>query len=254
MQLSKPKSDRRGATLQRREREKPAISQTQDKPTSQKPIAEIHQSLKHRSDAECAGRTPTTPNKRLKLDHPGVGPDNSLQPKPLEPHGMYTFNPKGSQVIDLTSSPPNGSPKNGSPMHRRTSSAIRPTNFTPHMGAKKLVVKNFRKTQKSSSDDYYSQVWEQLDASLDAIFNERKTPYSLEELYRGVENICRQGKAEPLYQNLCEKCQSHVLRRLRGPLLHESSSMSNIELLQAVVSAWSTWSAHQVSSITQALD
>lgn len=248
MQRSKPKSDRRGATLQRGEKEKPSIPRPQDEPTSQKPAAGVHQSLKHRSDAECASLTPTTQNKRLKRDHPGVGPNNnSLQPKPLDSHGMYAFNPKGSQVIDLTSSPPNGSPKNGSPMHRRTSSAICPTSFTPHMGAKKLVVKNFRKTQKSSSDDYYNQVWEQLDASLDAIFNERKTPYSLEELYRGVENICRQGKAELLYQKLCEKCQSHVLQRSKGPLLGESSSMSNVELLQAVVSAWSTWNAHQVS-------
>ena len=241
MQRSKPKSDRRGSNLQRQEIERPSISQSQNAQTPQEPVTE------HHSDGGSAGLIPTTPNKRVKRDHPGFGPNSPLQPKPLDSYGMYTFNPKGSPIIDLTSSSPNGSPRNGSPMHRRTSSAVRPTNFTPRTGAKKLVVKNFRKTQKSSSHDYCNQVWAQVDASLGAIFSERKTPYSLEELYRGVENVCRQDKAESLYQKLCEKCQDHVLQRSKAPLLGEAGGKSDVELLQAVVSAWSTWNAHQVS-------
>ncbi|MCJ1358579.1 MAG: hypothetical protein MMC33_008579 [Icmadophila ericetorum] len=239
MQRSKPKSDRRGSNLQRQEIERPSISQSQNEQTPQEPVTE------HHSDGGSAGLIPTTPNKRVKRDHPGFGPNSPLQPKPLDSYGMYTFNPKGSPIIDLTSSSPNGSPRNGSPMHRRTSSAVRPTNFTPRTGAKKLVVKNFRKTQKSSSHDYCNQVWAQVDASLGAIFSERKTPYSLEELYRGVENVCRQDKAESLYQKLCEKCQDHVLQRSKAPLLGEAGGKSDVELLQAVVSAWSTWNAHQ---------
>src|SRR5258708_4378141 len=79
------------------------------------------------------------------------------------------------------------------------------TNFNPHMGAKKLAVKNFRTQAKADPQLYLNQVWEKLDAALTVVFKNEKITFSLEELYRGVENLCRQGHAEEVCLRLQKK-------------------------------------------------
>ncbi|QSL66651.1 hypothetical protein MERGE_001034 [Pneumocystis wakefieldiae] len=56
---------------------------------------------------------------------------------------------------------------------------------------KKLTIKNFRKTSLESQEKYYNDVLEKLDMALMSIFERKKIVWSLQELYKGVENLCR---------------------------------------------------------------
>ena len=250
MQHRNPLPDLHGANTKSRrgENEKPTTKRSFTDPTTQKTISELFGSSKLTNYSEGAASTALTPNKRLKLDHHCMTKD-VVQVRTIHPEKMYSFSRTSSNsngVIDLTGSP-DGSPSKGAFMQRRMSGAVRLTSFTPHMGAKKLVVKNFRRTSKANPDQYYEHVWNQLDAALSAIFSGEKPPYSLEELYRGVENICRQEKAPELYQRLSEKCKENVSTRLRS-LVGQVSGNSAISVLRSAVMAWTRWSGQLVNS------
>ena len=119
-------------------------------------------------------------------------------------------------------------------------------NFNPHMGAKKLAVKNFRTQAKADPQLYLNQVWEKLDAALTVVFKNEKITFSLEELYRGVENLCRQGHAQEVCLRLQKKSEVYVSEDLKQPLLERLSS-KNVDVLRAVLAAWGTWNDQLVS-------
>jgi cullin 4 len=154
-------------------------------------------------------------------------------------------------VIDLTSSPPStaGCVENGKP---KQAPATRPPPFQPHAGKpRKLQVKNLKKPTKSDPDQYFNQTWTLLDAALTAIFNGQKISHSLEELYRGVENICRAEKAGRLFEKLKERCQTYVDQQLRGEIM-EQAGRDNETFVGAVVGAWKKWSS-QLASLQTSL-
>jgi nuclear pore complex protein Nup205 len=126
---------------------------------------------------------------------------------------------------------------------RPYNASSRPSNFTPHTGAKKLVVKNLRAGPRLNQDAYFEKVWSQLEAALVAIFDNRKPDASLEELYKGAENVCRQGRAAVLAKKLQEKCKEHISGKLREGLLSRSADGDNVEILRSVVAAWNTWNS-----------
>ena len=151
---------------------------------------------------------------------------------------MYNFTstrPKvGSNgVIDLTASPEK--------RKLSVSAAQKPNGFNLHSGPKKLVVKNLRTTPRIDPQQYLDRIWEQEDVSLDAIFRNEKEPYSLEELYRASENVCRQGKAADLYQRLRAKCSDHLMTNVRTRLARSAKLGSNTKVLKAFVDEWKTW-------------
>lgn len=108
------------------------------------------------------------------------------------------------------------------------------------MGAKKLAVKNFRTQAKADPQLYLNQVWEKLNAALTVVFKNEKITFSLEELYRGVENLCRQGHAQEVCLRLQKKSEAYVSGDLKHPLL-ERLSAKNVDVLRAVLAAWGTW-------------
>lgn len=182
----------------------------------------------------------SSPSKRQKRGHSPS--DSKVDPQPvrtIQVGEMYNFSSPRSQssseVIDLTSSP------NGSPMRRKPNGVVRPSTFTTHTGPKKLVIKNLKRTSRPDPDEYYNRVSARLDEALSAIFRDERLPYSMEELYQGVEIACRQDRAPSLYKKLCEQCKANISSRVMEPLLSSSSTRTNIELLRAVVGAWSTW-------------
>lgn len=188
--------------------------------------------------------------KRLKSAQPTV--DTTLAGQTTQvipPERMYNFTTSATKthndVIDLTTSP-NASPSKGPLVPRKSNGVVRPTNFTPHTGAKRLVVKNLRKTPRASQDQYFDQVWQQLETALNAIFNHHKVSHSLEELYRGVENLCRQERAPEIYNRLCERCRQYVSGKLKEPLVSRARIADDVDVLRAVVGAWSTWNAQLV--------
>lgn len=95
-------------------------------------------------------------------------------------------------------------------------------------------------------DSYFEKAWGQLDAALGAVFSGGKPETSLEELYKGAENVCRQGNAALLSKKLQDRCREHVSGKLRETLVAKAGGGSNIEILRAVVDTWATWQSELV--------
>lgn len=117
----------------------------------------------------------------------------------------------------------------------------RPSNFTPHTGAKRLVVKNLRVGPRLNQDEYFDGIWARLSAALDTILDGGKPATSLEELYKGAENVCRQGRAAMLAKKLQERCKTYVVSNLRQKMVAMTKDESNVDALRAVVDAWAVW-------------
>lgn len=83
--------------------------------------------------------------------------------------------------------------------------------------------------------------------ALDAVFEGGKPAASLEELYKGAENVCRQGRAEMLAKKLQERCKIYVCNELRQSLVAKAQASSEINTLRAMVNAWGTWNSKLVS-------
>src|SRR5688572_70742 len=93
-----------------------------------------------------------------------------------------------------------------------------PAGFQPQLGAKRLVIQNLRQVTDAQSqiERYYGKTQRELGDALRALFDTGKPNIPLERLYRGVEDLCRAGKAERLHALLKSNIESH----LHGPVLY----------------------------------
>lgn len=212
---------------------------------------ELPRSHKHRqsiaellSSQQSTGKDSSPRSAKRKNRDNKRTPESSPSPAP-EGTGfsnMYHFEsnrPKAKDVVDLTGSPPSGSSR---PRNTSFSAQPRAPAFNPHQGPRKLVVKNLRTTPRADPQQYFEKVWAQQDSALSASFQDDKVSYSLEELYKGAENVCRQGRAPEIYKRLKQKCKEH----LEGPTTKSlkqtaSSSESDVTVLEAFEKAWSKW-------------
>lgn len=157
------------------------------------------------------------------------------------PQAMYTFPSKfdtqKAGAVDLTKSPRARRPSNAANLLK--------TNFNPNTGAKKLVVKNLKPQSTWDANSYLEQTWRQLDAALTTIFAEAPITFSMEDMYRGVENLCRQGRARNVYEKLAERCRSHINKTVKASLLAKNRQ-NDVEVLQDVLAAWSSWNSQIV--------
>lgn len=185
-----------------------------------------------------SGTAPLSPSsKRPKLGDSPVD-TTPASDKAMSAASMYHFpskrgNAAAPEVIDLGSSPDN-SPARKNGLRKAT------PNMSATTGPKKLLVKNFRPTRTVDPKVFLDQTWQKVDAALDVIFQQGKINFSLEELYRGVENICRQGMAVEAKKRLIAKCKTYV----DGPLkqgVEEMLGRKNIDVLRATLHAWSIW-------------
>ncbi len=156
----------------------------------------------------------------------------------LRAEDRYNFSSRKPQqaakFVDLTGSPEN------SPVKSRAKA--RPTAVgPPRRGLEKITVKGWKTAPKADPDEYYNTVWKRLEAFLVAVFADEKLPYSNEELYKGVEIVCRQGKAGDLYGKLEKTCNWNVLHTVKEPLVQISGNDNAVVVLQSVVRAWSRW-------------
>lgn len=177
------------------------------------------------------GQDPASPpSKRLKLEHPTNTSTMAIN----------------QEVVDLTISPP--SSQFSSAQSQSNSVCMGKTKQpSSHLGPKKIIIKNFRNVPRTDPNQYFDQVWSQLEAALSAIFRDAEVPYSLEDLYKGVENLCRQDQGSPLYKKLSEKCKAELKSQLRYPGTEEIQNITNTAVLQAVAGAWSAWNTRLVS-------
>ena len=216
-------------------------SQTAASPASQghqKTISDLFSASKQGLDGRIADAVPgSSPNKRLKTTHPSAPVSSPL----IGSGEMYNFpvsnsNPRGV-IIDLTS------PPNVSPAKKKKGSVIRPSTFGSHTGSKKLVVRNLKTISRPDPDEYFNRVWGQLDAALTAIFAGNELPFSMEELYKGVEFTSRQDRGPMLFSKLQAKCESGILTAFEDPVLQKVGSSNDIDTLDTVVLAWSQWTS-----------
>lgn len=196
------------------------------------------------------GSEPTTPpSKRQKKNCSSiVDTPVASYVHTIDAEDMYTFTtsqPKGG-VIDLTGSPPPSPAKATS--SQNTNGHACPANFSPHR-PRKMVVKNLRKTQKADQEQYFEKIWNQLDAAISAILNDNTACFSMEELYKGVENVCRQDKAPELFKRLSERCKDHMLKIIKLELLRAYKTKRG--LLQATCDCWASWMKKMVNPMLQ---
>lgn len=177
--------------------------------------------------------SPPSPSARLQ---DLISPERMYNFSNSEPQTNRAF---GQKIASLDASPT-------TMKARANNAAPRQSNFTPHTGAKKLVVKNLRAGPRLNQDTYFEKVWAQLDAALVAIFERGKPEASLEELYKGAENVCRQGRAAMLAKKLQEKCREYISGNLRENLVDRTSEGNDVDALRAVVDAWTTWNSKLV--------
>jgi len=118
-----------------------------------------------------------------------------------------------------------------------------------------LVVKNLRPATQIDPRQYLEETWGKLDKALDIIFTSDGAqtngriggvnggaPFSMEQLYRGVENGCKQGFAADLCGKLEEKSRKHVVRDFREPLGDGGQSEGGIQgVLRETLQAWKVW-------------
>ncbi|PYH93691.1 Cullin-domain-containing protein [Aspergillus ellipticus CBS 707.79] len=191
---------------------------------------------------------PTSPtSKRLRLSPPSPGSVYSSHPQePNSSDRMYNFANAESKSGGPVGQSGSGA---GNPMGKpRTFNATsRQSNFTPHTGAKRLVVKNLRTGSRLNQDSYLEKVWGQLDAALSAVFDGGKPEQSLEELYKGAENVCRQQRSAALAKRLQDRCREHVSGKLRDRLVAKAEGGTDIDILRTVVEAWSLWQSKLVT-------
>jgi Cullin family len=179
---------------------------------------------------------PSSPKRLRSSITPSPSP-NKTRDTLISSDKMYNFSSSDPKTSEKFSRKING-----------PAVVTRPSNFTPHTGAKRLVVKNLRSGPRLNPDEYFEKIWSQLSATLDLVFDGGKPTTSLEELYKGAENVCRQGRAAMLAKKLQERCKTYVINNLRQNLAARSNQGTNIDTLRAAVDAWTAWNTKLVSN------
>ena len=191
---------------------------------------------------------------RTDTDSPRVKRESM---KPVTEATMLNFGTQEAPV-DLTSSPA-GSPRAMSPaapsnnninnINNISSTMSSGSPFLKQSGPKKLQIKNLRKTTKSNADAYYVNTLASLNAALSAIYNRERIPASMEELYRGVENICRAGKSPQLLEELKARCEAYVSTQLKDKIKNDLGD-DVMGVARVVEAAWTQWEQQLVHTTT----
>ena len=206
---------------------------------SQRTLSELLSSQNHRREALPPNSSPNSKRSRYS-----VSPSRSSA-HPVSPNKMYNFSgspPKNGAAFGQSTAGPGASTIKSQAFNAN----VRQNSFSPHAGAKKLVVKNLRTGPRVNQEPYFDKIWAQLDAALSAIFEGRKPDTSLEELYKGAENICRQERAALLAKKVQERCKGFVAGALRDNLVTRAGGGNNVDTLRAVIDAWSAWHSRLV--------
>jgi len=112
-------------------------------------------------------------------------------------------------------------------------------------GPRKITIKNLKPTPEAVSRRYYEQTYDKLMACTIAIFREQSLGESLEILYRGVENLVRDGQGDKVYRGLRTVIERYVEDELQKEVLTavEASAEQN-QIVSVVEGAWTKWNAH----------
>ncbi|KAK4225541.1 putative cullin [Podospora fimiseda] len=181
--------------------------------------------------------SPSSDPKRVRSEYTFSSSTMAMSAK------MQGKRPVGApDIIDLT----------GSSSFHTTMSINNNIALHPHLGPKRLVVKNLKPVRSSGVDNYYSRTTAELDNALTAIFQGRPTAQPMVSLYRGVEDLCTRGKAEA--QELADRVRQRLEKWLQsddmmGMLIAEASAggvreggEEEVRFLTRVIDKWKQWS------------
>lgn len=198
--------------------------------SSQKTISELFSASETKPHVEKNGKIlngEITPNRKRRK-HPSSSPMKS-SPQPLS--NMYSFSSQqqNGDVIDLTSCP--------------VSPPRRPPKVMNYSAApKKLVVKNLRTVPRTDPAKFFEQQWEKLSKALDTIFGGGEIlPYSYEELYQSVQNVCKQGRAEELEGRFRDRATKAITEKASELSSFSATETSYIQTLEKAEEAWENW-------------
>jgi hypothetical protein len=124
------------------------------------------------------------------------------------------------------------------------------TPLRPH--TRKITIKNLKSTPDSVAAAYFQQTSAKLRSAVDTILAEGALADSLEELYRGVENLVRENKGSELYEMLQTKCHEFVASTLSKNVERGIASSvgiggdGGIAAVQCVESTWGKWTSQLV--------
>lgn len=235
---AKTKSKKKNATI---------TSSPPPPPARQQSIHQILKSHESKRASEELETPEASPNsKKRKIFQGDKDKNNSSQSpvKPVSKASMYNFSSSrgnGSAVVDLTKSPVS-SPKHRS---RRISVTARVDTSNLNGAPKRIIVKNLRDTPRSDPKQYLENTFKGIDEALTALFKDGQPSWSNEELYRGAENLCKLGMAKELWKIVQESCKKHVAEDFRANLVARAQE-GNVEVLEAVLDAFTTWNAQRV--------
>lgn len=136
-------------------------------------------------------------------------------------------------VIDLTNS------------HITPSTPLRPT-------TRKITIRNLNRTPDSVPAAYFVQTTAKLQKALTTILTEGTLQDSLEELYRGVENLVRENKGQELYDMLYFHCEDFVQNDLRTKV--EQGILGSVGIagdggvraVETIENVWGKWTSQLV--------
>lgn len=145
------------------------------------------------------------------------------------------------------SSPPalHSLPNNIGHAHQSPQTPLRPQ-------TRKITIKNLKSTPDSVPAAYFQQTSAKLGRAVDTILSEGALTDSLEELYRGVENLVRENKGSELYDMLQTKCREFVAGGLRRNVERGIAGSigigedCGIGAVECVESAWGKWTSQLV--------
>jgi cullin 4 len=200
----------------------------QSHPTIQDLLSTTHQKPSVQTVVQTKSKSDSSPKR------PRVRAANRVALSPLPADKMYSF-PKAKQtteVIDLTKSP--------SPLTTRKLAMA--SIVGPQIGAKRLVVKNQRPS-KSNTKAYYDEISTKLDRALDLILREGDSAtLSMEELYQGVKNVCKQGHATDLCRRLTTTIKNHAENSVKPRILNTiGPNPTSDSSLDYILGQWTLW-------------
>ena len=141
-----------------------------------------------------------------------------------------------SPVIDLTASP-----------KTTPTTPLRPQ-------TRKITIKNLKTTPDSVPAAYFQQTTCKLQRAVTTILTEGNLVDSLEELYRGVENLVRENKGGELYAMLQENCRTFVAETMKNNVERGITGSvgiggdGGVRAVECIESSWAKWTSQLVSS------
>jgi hypothetical protein len=117
---------------------------------------------------------------------------------------------------------------------------------------RKITIRNLKAAPDSVPAAYFAQMTNKLRRAVNTILTEGTLADSLEELYRGVENLVRENKGAELYDMLQDSCRMFVAGNLK-PSVEGGVAGSvglggdgGIRAVECVEGAWGKWTSQLV--------